>query len=315
VLLDAIAASDGSRADVISKLFQTKVNNGYLAPSTSTENGDPSAHRARSVGFTIYKATDKLETRQDDLSEAGGRRPPLAARDRRLADNRRKREGGPSALPLFGLGSRTHVAAAARRREDPPPGRRSRASSRAGHRLARPRLVGLPRVRARLRHLVNDPAEFFNVAFIGLTNGAVYALVALGYTLVYGILQLINFAHGDVFALGGLVASSVIITWFGLGAGSSAGEIVLGIAVALVVSVVFASVLNTGIELVAYRRLRNAPRLAPLITAVGMSFILQDVGLIRYGVDFQSTEKLIPNRDAFSIGGCTSRGTSAACCC
>jgi branched-chain amino acid transport system permease protein len=152
-------------------------------------------------------------------------------------------------------------------------------------------------------NLVNDPAEFFNVAFIGLTNGAVYALVALGYTLVYGILQLINFAHGDVFALGGLVASSVIISWFGLGAGSSTGSIILGITVALVVAVVFASVLNTGIELVAYRRLRNAPRLAPLITAVGMSFILQDIGLIRYGVEFQSTEKLIPNRDAFSIGG------------
>ena len=68
-------------------------------------------------------------------------------------------------------------------------------------------------------NLVNDPSEFFNVAFIGLTNGAVYALIALGYTLVYGILQLINFAHGDVFALSGLVASTVIVGWIGLGAG------------------------------------------------------------------------------------------------
>ncbi len=152
-------------------------------------------------------------------------------------------------------------------------------------------------------NLVNDPSEFFNVGIIGLTNGAVYALVALGYTLVYGILQLINFAHGDVFALGGLVASTVIVSWLGITNESSAGAIALGITLALVVAVVFTVTLNTGIELVAYRRLRSAPRLAPLITAVGVSFILQDVGLIRWGVEFQTTEKLIPNSVAFSIDG------------
>jgi branched-chain amino acid transport system permease protein len=151
-------------------------------------------------------------------------------------------------------------------------------------------------------NLVNDPSEFFNVAFIGLTNGAVYALVALGYTLVYGILQLINFAHGDVFALGGLVASTVLTSWIAVTNTSSSAEIAVAVAAALVICVVFASALNTGIELVAYRRLRHAPRLAPLITAVGMSFILQDVGLIQWGVEFQTIEKLIPNRAAFSIG-------------
>jgi branched-chain amino acid transport system permease protein len=151
-------------------------------------------------------------------------------------------------------------------------------------------------------NLVNDPSEFFNVAFIGLTNGAVYALVALGYTLVYGILQLINFAHGDVFALGGLVASSVLTGWFAVTSASPNGEIAIAIALALLVCVAFASTLNTGIELVAYRRLRYAPRLAPLITAVGMSFILQDIGLIRWGVEFQTVDKLIPNTPAFTIG-------------
>jgi branched-chain amino acid transport system permease protein len=164
-------------------------------------------------------------------------------------------------------------------------------------------------------NLVNDPSEFFNVAFIGLTNGAVYALVALGYTLVYGILQLINFAHGDVFALGGLVAWAIIvggfdkilgipvgIPGFGLDNTSSAGSIAIVIVLALVISMAFASLLNVGIELVAYRRLRNAPRLAPLITAVGMSFILQGLGLINWGVEFHTVEKLIPNSVAFSIG-------------
>jgi branched-chain amino acid transport system permease protein len=151
-------------------------------------------------------------------------------------------------------------------------------------------------------NLVNDPSEFFNVAIIGLTNGAVYALVALGYTLVYGILQLINFAHGDVFALGGLVASSVIVSWLGISPDDSAGAIALGITVALLISVAFSSGLNTTVELVGYRRLRRAPRLAPLITAVGMSFILQDIGLVRWGVEYQTTEKLIPNSTAFSIG-------------
>jgi branched-chain amino acid transport system permease protein len=151
-------------------------------------------------------------------------------------------------------------------------------------------------------NLVDDPSEFFNVGIIGLTNGAVYALVALGYTLVYGILQLINFAHGDVFALGGLVASSVIISWFSIGVDESTIRIALAIAGALIVAVVFASVLGVSIELVAYRRLRRAPRLAALITAVGMSFILQDIGLVRWGVEYQTTEKLIPNSVAFSIG-------------
>ena len=151
-------------------------------------------------------------------------------------------------------------------------------------------------------NLVNDTSEFFNVFFIGLTNGAVYALVALGYTLVYGILQLINFAHGDVFALGGLVSSSVILTWFGVGGDSDTGITILAVAVALVVAILFSSTLNVGIELVAYRRLRNAPRLAPLITAVGMSFILQDVGLVKWGVEYQTVDPLIPNTVAFSIG-------------
>jgi branched-chain amino acid transport system permease protein len=151
-------------------------------------------------------------------------------------------------------------------------------------------------------NLVQDPTRFFNVLLIGLTNGAVYGLIALGYTLVYGILQLINFANGDVFALGGLMASTMILTVFDLSTGDSAAVIVLGIAATLAVAMTFSASLNAGIELVAYRRLRHAPRLAPLITAVGMSFILQNIGLIFWGVNFTSVPRLVPNSVAFSIG-------------
>ena len=151
-------------------------------------------------------------------------------------------------------------------------------------------------------NFVRDPSEFVSVFLIGLSNGAVYALIALGYTLVYGILQLINFAHGDVFALGGLLASTIILTTFGVTDDSGTGLIIAAIAAALAVAMLFASALNVVVELVGYRRLRNAPRLAPLITAVGMSFILQNVGLAVWGVNYTSVPQLIPNSTAFSIG-------------
>jgi branched-chain amino acid transport system permease protein len=152
-------------------------------------------------------------------------------------------------------------------------------------------------------NFVQGPTRFFNVAIIGLTNGSVYALVALGYTLVYGILQLINFAHGDVFALGGLVSATFILDIFDVDSASTAVAVGLAIAGCLLVAVVFASVLNATVELVGYRRLRNAPRLAPLITAVGMSFILQNVGLYFWGPNYTSTESLISTKAAFTIGG------------
>jgi branched-chain amino acid transport system permease protein len=151
-------------------------------------------------------------------------------------------------------------------------------------------------------NFVQDPSEFVNVFLIGLTNGAVYALVALGYTIVYGILQLINFAHGDVFALSGLVAFTVMVSKFGITSADSTAITILGIAGTLVLMMAFFALVNVTIERVAYRPLRNAPRLAPLITAVGLSFILQNIGLAVYDVDYRSASGLIPNTAAFSIG-------------
>jgi branched-chain amino acid transport system permease protein len=147
-----------------------------------------------------------------------------------------------------------------------------------------------------------DPTRFLNVTIIGATNGAIYGLVALGYTLVYGILQLINFAHGDVFALSGLVASTLVISVFGLDDASSALMIVAGLLGTLAITVPAFALLNGSIERVAYKPLRNAPRLAPLITAVGMSFIIQNVSLAIFGVDFESVPNFIPRTDAIRIG-------------
>src|SRR5262245_24715159 len=148
-----------------------------------------------------------------------------------------------------------------------------------------------------------DPTRFLNVMVIGVTNGAIYGLVALGYTLVYGILQLINFAHGDVFALSGLVASTLIVSVFGLDESSSVAAIIIGLLVTLAITMPMFALINAGIERIASKPLRNAPRLAPLITAVGMSFIVQNIALAIYGVDFESVPNFIPRTKAIDIGG------------
>jgi branched-chain amino acid transport system permease protein len=151
-------------------------------------------------------------------------------------------------------------------------------------------------------NFIKDPTDFLNVFFIGLTNGAVYGLVALGYTIVYGILQLINFAHGDIFALSGLVAYTVLFTIFGVSGATSTTVSILAIIAALLLTMPFFALVNATIERVAYRRLRRAPRLAPLITAVGVSFIVQNISLYFYGVGFVSASELLPRTPVFEIG-------------
>jgi branched-chain amino acid transport system permease protein len=149
---------------------------------------------------------------------------------------------------------------------------------------------------------VEDPTRFLNVSIIGLTNGAIYGVVAIGYTLVYGILQLINFAHGDVFALSGLVASTIILSVLGLEKDTATVLVILGLAVTLLITVPLFATINASIERVAYKPLRKAPRLAPLITAVGVSFVVQNVGLALYGVNFESVPNFIPRTAAITLG-------------
>jgi branched-chain amino acid transport system permease protein len=143
----------------------------------------------------------------------------------------------------------------------------------------------------------------------GLSNGSIWALIALGYTLVYGIIELINFAHGDLFMIGSFVAVGF---WGAIGVGLSTGTagIVGGLAVTLVVTMVACGSLNVLIERVGYRPLRSAPKLAPLITAVGFSFILQNVGLLWLGGTPHSVDDLIHSqRELLNVLGLSiSRG-------
>jgi branched-chain amino acid transport system permease protein len=155
-------------------------------------------------------------------------------------------------------------------------------------------------------NLIKEPAEFYRLFLIGITNGAVYGLVALGYSLVYGILELINFAHGDVFMLGAMLVATLTTSW---GLGGESGFVLWGaIFLILILAMVFCATINTTIERIAYRPLRNAPRLAPLITAIGMSFILQNIGLIwlqawKGDVRPASVPDVLPSGDVFTIAG------------
>src|SRR5512133_2151923 len=154
-------------------------------------------------------------------------------------------------------------------------------------------------------NFVKFPADSTNVLLIGVTTGALYGLVALGYTLVYGILELINFAHGDVFMIGGMIAATFALDVFDLGPSPALGILVVAILVSLAACTVGCGLLNATIERIAYRPLRSAPRLVPLITAIGMSFILQDVGLIWKGsLPVQLPPKTLPTGDVFTLGTC-----------
>ncbi|GAB2833754.1 branched-chain amino acid ABC transporter permease [Comamonas piscis] len=133
----------------------------------------------------------------------------------------------------------------------------------------------------------------------GLVLGSMYALIALGYTMVYGIIQLINFAHGEVLMIG------VLTSWSIIGAMQEAmpntpGWIIL--LIATLIACVVAAVLNFTIEKLAYRPLRNSPRLAPLITAIGMSILLQTLAMIIWKPNYKPYPTLLP-MEPFDVAG------------
>ena len=274
VMLDAIGASDGSRSrrdreDVRHQGRRTACS----GRSRSTRTAIRRRRAVPSSRSTIYKATDKLR-------DGAGRSRRSSRRSTQRSASRH--ESGSDAVDpdiaghvAGGIALPPHICL-----ESPDDERRTRqASRREHHRPDRTRRSSALVVFWLVVNFVKAPAEFIDIGLIGLTNGTIYGLVALGYTLVYGILQLINFAHGDVFALSGLVASTVIVSVLGLDEGSSVLVIIGGLAFTLVVIMGGFALFNASIERVAYKPLRNAPRLAPLITAVGVSFIVQNIGL------------------------------------
>ncbi len=134
----------------------------------------------------------------------------------------------------------------------------------------------------------------------GLALGAVYALIALGYTMVYGILQLINFAHGEVYMLGaylGIIVLGVLTYW-----GLTAYSLALSLLITVIVSMAFCAAYGAVIERVAYRPLRNAAKLTPLISAVGISIVLQNFVMLAQGKEYKNMPPMLPT-EGFDLLG------------
>ena len=149
---------------------------------------------------------------------------------------------------------------------------------------------------------------FLQYALIGLTNGALFALIALGYTMVYGIIELINFAHGDVFMLGSFLALTLVafltrgdrLDW------ADPKQLGLGIALLFAIVPPFCAAVNVTIDRVVYKPLRNAPKLAPLVSAIGVSFILMNVGLLWGGPADRDFPNLISRHNLLGEGAAVS---------
>jgi branched-chain amino acid transport system permease protein len=150
------------------------------------------------------------------------------------------------------------------------------------------------------------------VLIIGLANGLIFALVALGYTLVYGIIELINFAHGDVFMLGSMLAYFLVApasagAWgiFPITVDTPLPLKVAQVLIVLAICMVTMATINVLIERLAYRPLRNAPKLAPLIAAIGMSYVLQNIGLVWGGAYQRTIDSIFPPTNLLEPFGIT----------
>jgi branched-chain amino acid transport system permease protein len=148
-------------------------------------------------------------------------------------------------------------------------------------------------------------AFFFQELVNGITTGALYALVALGFSMVYGVLKLLNFAHGDLYMVGAYIGFFVI-RWFG-GAADVDIPVWLLVTIMFVLAAGLVGGLGVAIERFAYRPLRNAPRIAPLITAIGISFFLENSALLLFGAQYRiyNTSDFISLSSGIQIGSVT----------
>jgi len=175
-------------------------------------------------------------------------------------------------------------------------------------------LIGVAAYFLLLTVMLNSTATAAQQVANALTLGAIYALVALGYTMVYGIIELINFAHGDVFMVGAFVAlwtltSDPFAGVIGLGQTGTVTNLALLAGLLLItftVAMVTMAAINMFIERFAYRPLRHAPKVAPLITALGVSLILQNIVQIMVGTGDRPVPQLFPN-EGFQFLGATIR--------
>jgi branched-chain amino acid transport system permease protein len=153
--------------------------------------------------------------------------------------------------------------------------------------------------------VVDHGGSFFvQILTFAIANGGIYALIALGYTMVYGIIELINFAHGDVFAFGAFLSAS-LLPIFGLREGGEFGPVsAVALLAVFALTMLACAFLNISIERIAYRPLRHAPRLAPLITAVGVSFFLEGALFLWKGPSNVHYPSIIPNA-GFELFGAT----------
>src|ERR1700693_3762906 len=145
-------------------------------------------------------------------------------------------------------------------------------------------IVGIIGVALGPRIVSSGPSFFLQILTYGFSDGAIYALVAIGYTMVYGIIERINFPRGDVFTASGFYAFAFasVFPLDSLATGSFGG-LILALVIVFPLSMIAAGITGALIEFVAYRRLRDAPRLAPLITAIGVSFFIEGVMLVIEG--------------------------------
>lgn len=151
--------------------------------------------------------------------------------------------------------------------------------------------------------MTNDPWQIFlQHCLTGLTNGSLIALVALGYTMVYGIIELVNFAHGDLVMIGAFLALSIVLS---LGPTSIINNpilVALVVAGLLVVVPIFSALLNFAVDRIVYKPLRKAPRLAPLVSAIGVSFVFMNIGQLWHGTYDLSFPDLIPRDNLLPEG-------------
>jgi branched-chain amino acid transport system permease protein len=146
-------------------------------------------------------------------------------------------------------------------------------------------------------------AVFWQYLLIGLVNGSLFALIALGYTMVYGIIELINFAHGDLFMLGSFLALQLAI-WLGVAiAGAATSTAALAVALMLFVVPLFCAALNVTIDRVIYRPIRTAPKIAVIVSAIGVSFVLMNIGVFWLGSYTLNFPDLVRSRNLLEGSG------------